>query len=564
MNKWLSTFLCFGIMFFNGCYLFDEYTMSEHIPSNEKISEIEPLELTSVSSTKPRKEPNQPAAESPKELSLTIEESRAHALRNNLDLKVSLFTPKITDESIQQAQARFEPLFLSQFNFAKSDTPAGTPISVTLDSDESQNFNSSAGLQFPLKTGGQLQFNSGLNRVKSSAQKVDLLDKNGDPVIGDDDEPIQVIIDDPRYATDLSMTLTQPLLRGAGVKTNTHEIRVAVYDSKIERARTRLEVIRVLAAVDRVYWRLYAARREQDVRKQQYKLANEQLNRAIRMEKEGQSAEIEVIRAEEALAKSWEEIIKSDNAVRDRERELKQVLNISGIELESDTTLLIDTQPNPLQYEINTQALIKFAMKHRMELLVDELTILKNNSTIDLQKNGLLPLLSLNYTYNINGLGFAASDSYDLLSENRFVDHQIGLSLEIPLGNKDALSKLRTAILQRQQNYANKEKSRLTVKKEVLDAADQLQTNWQRVVASGKSAMLAERTYKAERRQFELGLQTSTQVLDAQTRFADAQLAEIQAITEYQISQVDLAFASGSLIGAAQIVWNNEIESLSQ
>ena len=47
----------------------------------------------------------------------------------------------------------------------------------------------------------------------------------------------------------------------------------------------------------------------------------------------------------------------------------------------------------------------------------------------------------------------------------------------------------------------------------------------------------------------------STDVLEAQTNFADAQRAEILALSEYQISLVDLSYATGTLLGAAKIRW---------
>ena len=109
--------------------------------------------------------------------------------------------------------------------------------------------------------------------------------------------------------------------------------------------------------------------------------------------------------------------------------------------------------------------------------------------------------------------------------------------------------------MQRKQRWATKRDKEEGVKQEVLNAADQMDTNWQRVVASRQSTILAGRTMQAEQRHFDLGLQTSTELLDAQTRYANAQSAEIQALVEYQIAQVDLAFATGSLLGAARIHW---------
>jgi outer membrane protein len=44
-------------------------------------------------------------------------------------------------------------------------------------------------------------------------------------------------------------------------------------------------------------------------------------------------------------------------------------------------------------------------------------------------------------------------------------------------------------------------------------------------------------------------------VLEAQTDFAEAQRAEILALSEYQIALVDLAYATGTLLGAAKVRW---------
>ena len=129
----------------------------------------------------------------------------------------------------------------------------------------------------------------------------------------------------PYYASSLNLSISQPLLRNAGQWANTHSIRLAAYNRQIIGARTKLYVIMVLAAVDRVYWRLYAARRELEVREQQYDLAQVQLEQAQRLVDAGQRAQVEVIRAEAGVALQLEAIIVAENNLRDRERDLKRV-----------------------------------------------------------------------------------------------------------------------------------------------------------------------------------------------------------------------------------------------
>ena len=65
--------------------------------------------------------------------------------------------------------------------------------------------------------------------------------------------------------------------------------------------------------------------------------------------------------------------------------------------------------------------------------------------------------------------------------------------------------------------------------------------------------MLAARTAIGEERQFEVGIRTSTDVLEAQSRLADAQSREVQSLAAYQIALVDIAFATGTLLGQSKV-----------
>ena len=55
------------------------------------------------------------------------------------------------------------------------------------------------------------------------------------------------------------------------------------------------------------------------------------------------------------------------------------------------------------------------------------------------------------------------------------------------------------------------------------------------------------------------GARTSTEVLDAAARLAEAQSREIVAVTSYQISQIDLAFATGTLLGRNRVRWASDL-----
>jgi len=497
----------------------------------EKLRDIETLELVKAEQSE-RPDVNEVKVP-PKELELTLEQCRALAMENNLDLKVQLISPAIAAQRVSEEEARFEAAFFSNINYSKTDMP-GVSFLDEITGSQRDYASTDLGVQVPLRTGGTVTFDLADRRTKTNAEQITF---------------------NPYFSSSLSASISQPLLRNAGSRTNTYAIRIAEYERQLTDTRTKLEVIRIIAALDRVYWRLYAARKEFYVRKKQYELAEAQLGQARRFVDSGQRAQIEVIRAEAGVAQQLEAIIIAENSLRDRERELKRILNKAGLEMQTPTVLIPATKPDPIRYELTKQQLTNTAIENRMEMLELELQIAEDISTIDYMRNQTLPLVTLDYTYNISGLGETRDDSFDLLFDKRFEDHRLGLQLLIPLGNEAAKSRLHQAFYQRRQRLATRASRRALIEIEVLNAIDQLEANWQRILASRQNAILAGRLFEAEKRQFELGLRTSTDVLDAQTKFADAQSSEILALAEHQIALVDLGYATGTLLGAAKVQW---------
>jgi outer membrane protein TolC len=500
-----------------------------------EVESVTPSEFaTSQPATVPSTLPTTRArTEDARELPLTIQEARQMALQNNLDLRVELFNPSIVREGINQEEARFESLFTGTIDYGKTDSPSANEVSQQLSGNQSESFGIRPGLRVPLRTGGAINVEVPINRFESDSTSALL---------------------NPSYTSDLAVTLTQPLLRGAGIDVNAQGIRVAFYAYQQAQARTKLSVIAVLTDVDRVYWRLYAAREALKVRVAEYNLAVQQLERARAMAPQVIPM-TDILRAQAGVADSVEQIIVADNFVRDREREMKRILNAPGLEMQSHTVVAIATDPRPVYYQVDPDLMVDRAMQGRMELLDLELQLARETSDIRVAKNDLLPFVSLAYTYNINGLGGSMNDAFDELRDSNFVDHRLGLNLEVPIGNAAARSRLRQAILSRAQTLATVEQRELAIRQEVLNAIDQLEANWQRILAARQRVIAESRVLEAEIQQFEQGLRTSTEVLEARTRLANARLSEISAVTEYQIAQVDIAFATGTVLGASHILW---------
>ena len=519
-----------------------DYDLARVATARQKVHEIEALELEEAETDPNQPPPGDPNVPPPAVLELSLPECRALALENNLKLKADLIEPAIAEAGLSAEEAKFESVFYAGINYLRTEQPFGSVVRIpdssvflpVIESSQRMRISSNLRVDIPLRTGGTVRFNAVDTRNE---------DLKGDPNFN------------PSYEDRVSVSLSQPLLRNAGQWINTHSIRIAAYTRDLVSARTKLEVITVLAALDRVYWRLYAARRELEVREQQYELAQAQLDRAQRLVDAGERSQVEVIRAEAGVAQQLEAIIVAENSLRDRERELKRVLNKSGLTMETPTVVVPMSAPDPVRYDLQRPRLIRTAMESRMELLQLQLQLLQDSSTVDFARNQTLPWASLDYTYNISGTGFTRDDSFDLLTNRDFTDHIVGLQMMVPIGNKAAKNQLRQAIYRRRQRIATKESREDLIRLEVLNAADQVEANWQRILAARQNAILNSRLYEAEQRQFGIGISTSTDVLNAQINFANAQSAEIVALTEYQISLVDLAYATGTVLGAARVHW---------
>jgi outer membrane protein len=502
----------------------------------ERLQRIATEDLTARSTTTPVKPEDatrsqldqvDPMPTWPSRMEISLAGVREATVKNNLELRTQLFAPSIARRDVEIERAKFESTFYADW------TNNGSNQFTTAADGSSNSDTFDVGVQMPLITGGTVNVFSDIGRNEPSFER----DGNGE------------------WSAGLGFSISQPLLRGAGINANTASIRIAEYNGQITGARTKLEVTRILADADKAYWNLYAAYRELEVRKAQYDLAVAQRDRAKRLVDQQQVAAIEVTRAESGVGQTLEQIILADATLRDRVRELKRIMNRGDLPVESGTLLVPATQPNPLGLELDATALTQDALTNRMELLEIELQLASDETDIALARNAALPLFAIEYRYEPVGRGSTLGRSVRNIGDFEEDPYTVGLRGEIPLGNEAAKNRVARAILERVQRLSTKENRRQVIQAEVLNALDRLHTAWQRILAARLETVLAARTYQAEQRQFDVGVRTSQDVLDASTRLTDAQSREVNALAQWQIAMIDIAFATGTLPGAAGVEW---------
>jgi outer membrane protein TolC len=508
----------------------DTVRLEEH-SSTEPVS----VEKATAEVTEQIAEPNEtaPAVE------LTIEEVRAAALANNLDLKVELIDPAIAKQDLDAERAKFESVFRGSTGYRRTEAPD--------DGSVSRSSSHELGVESPLHTGGAVTASVPFSTFDSSDAGFDGVSEAA-----------------------VSVSFIQSLFRDAGTRINTHSIRIAGYGkhivdartklsaisilaNAIVDARTKLSAISILANADIAYWYLYAARRELDVRREQYKLAQNQLEHARGLVESGSAAKIEIVLAEAGLAGRLEGVINAETRVLDRERDLKLIMNRQAMPLNSIIRIVTATEPDPLGLDLDDEAMVKAALSNRMEMAQLEFRLAIDEINVELARNRRLPRVTFDYTYRTSAQSETVGRTFERIADSSFDDHSVGLSATIPLGNEAAEARFRRARLERLQSQFGLERRELLIRQEVYDAVNELRQNWRRILAAEQGAAAARRDYEVQQSQFQLGKRTSTDVLFAATRLGDAQLRRVGAFTEYEIAQIRLARATGTLLGYGQI-----------
>ncbi|MGZ8184786.1 MAG: TolC family protein [Methylobacter sp.] len=500
----------------------------------------------------PEKLDNSPAPKLPPEASkqLSIAEARALALENNLDMQIALIDPKIAATAVSEEEAKFDDLIFARANYARKflppditevdkfvtedpNSPLSEQTALRVDSEQLKKFlNLDAGITVPLRTGGKVTLSFPFEEKQVS--------KKG--------------LEAEQYTGALRFSISQPLLRDGGIDTNVAGIRIARYEQQAVDVKTRLQMIRVLAAVERAYWGLYTAWGELDVRRQQYENAADNLAMVKKRVAAGLTAAVETNRAEIGLAERMEVLIVAETTLKTRQRQLKLLLNDPKLDLDSPTALIPATTPTLIGFDFDREQLAKRALDGRLELLELELKLAADLTKIDYLRNQTLPMFMLDYNYASPGRDPSSfGGSFDQAVNGDYSDWSVGLRMEMPLTNERSRARLERAVQERLQRLTSGQLRELSVRREIYDALDQVGQNWRRILAARQNVLLAGINYDAELKQFREGLRTMTEVLETLTRLGEAQLREVRAIGDYQVSLVDLAFATGTLLGHSHI-----------
>lgn len=474
-------------------------------------------------------------------MELTLRDCIEIALRNNMDIEVARFDPRISNTAIDQAWGSFDPsVYLAARNNEEDRLSyfgyevQGTESSRWLASGYDQTFTPGTNVSFDF-----------FLRNNTSEQST-----GGESTSSDS------------WLADGQLTVTQPLLRNFGKDLNKRGIYIAQNNLDISHEVFRGQVIDVLNGVQAAYWNLKYTIGWLEVQKQSLERAQDlyELNK-VKVEV-GALPPIEITTAEAEVAARQVGIIIAENDVLEAKDTLRQVLNLA-VELsdwERDVIPVDDADFAPV--ELDWRQELDEAFAHRPDLTQARLDMKNKQIEIDFRQNQVKPDLSLEAGYGHAGLN---QDQFDPVTGERvgtaslgdalkgmvdgdLMDWYVGATLTVPIRNRTAKANHAAAKLEKTKAELSLRRLEQQVVVEVRTAIRTLVSSAEQVTASRKSVQLAEEKLAAEEKKFENGLSTSYNVLLMQEDLVEQQSEYGRSLLDFKKAEYGLEAAKGTLL----------------
>lgn len=548
----------------------------------KRIRAIEPETETTTPTVSSPSILNRIGTDAAQSQSLTLNDAIRKALENNNNIEIARQDVRFAETQLRSLLGVYDPVFTVSPTYNNNVQPQTSTLGGADLSGVTKNnsFTVDSNVNKLLKKGGgsyNVFFNNSRNSTSSTFSQLN-----------------------PTFSTNLGIQFTQPLFRNRGIDQTRRQIKIQRKRLEQTDADFRRQTIEVITQVQRAYWDLVFALRDQQNKVANLNLSKENLRRVEAAIAAGKSAPLERAEVSTELANRESEVLVAVQQVSITENTLKTLLIREPTSPEWNQSWVPTDLPVFSQDALNVDDAVKDAIDNRPELR--RLRLQKEINTIDISfyKNQLKPRIDLTSTFTLIGLSGtsngatgsfttplisgnpATNSSAFLLSElqklnpniivpnvtvNSSIPPQfiggyrqsitnlfktdtrlftIGATISFPWRNQTAKADLAGAEIQKQQIDAQTRSQEQTIIAEVRNAVQAAETARQRVLTSRRARENAEIQLNGERKLYEVGRSTTFLLFQRENALTNARNAEIRAETDYNKALSDLQRATST------------------
>jgi outer membrane protein TolC len=489
---------------------------------------------------------------------LSIDEAAKLALEQNLGIRIQQYDPQIQDLGIALARSSWAPNFITNFSRNSQTQQPTSSLAGGATKILNGSVSTAVGLNQVLPWGASYTATWNSSRFTTT----NLFNSYS-----------------PQLGSNLNLQFTQPLLRNFDID----QIRQQVANSKKTRELSDIQLQTVmtqtLRSVRNAYWDLTYAINNLKAQQQSLALAQQSLKDNQKRVEIGTLAPIDIVQSQAEVANNEQSVIVADAAIKTAQDNLRgMILDPAAVDF---WTVVFDPTDAPTYSEqaIDVDAAVRNALDKRTDLRAAKNSLEQSDINIKFYRNQIKPDVNANVSYITTAAGGTQLSQVDLAAaalggsinrtvvaergfgsvlgdvlQNQYPNWTVGVSIGYPLGASTAHANLARVRLEYDQSQAQLKSLQLQVATQVRAIARNVTTNQKRVQAARASRELQEKKLEAEEKKLAAGMSSTFLVLQAQRDLALARTNEVQAVSDYNKSLVDLeAVQQVPLGGSGQV-----------
>ena len=521
---------------------------------------------------------NRVGVQNDRTMPLSLNDAITKALQNNNDIEVARTEVRIQETSLRSLLGIYDPVFTVSPTYTRSNTTGSRATNdFRVNSDYSQILRRGGGNYRVFFNNNRTENNFAQSQLSSGTTS-----SSGSAL----------------FSSSLGVQYTQPLFRNLGIDNTRRQIKIQRKRLQQSDVDFRRQTIEIISRVQRAYWDLVFALRDQQNKADNLNLAKENLRQVEARIAAGAAAPLARAEVNTEVANRESDLLVAAQQVSIAENTLKTLLLRDATDDEWNVSYVPTDKPSYSDEPVILADAMKDAMDNRPELRRLKLANEINRIDIDYFRNQVKPQIDLNTTFSLGGLsrggsntGFttnlltssqelflldsinatrisqglppiqnpsitvAPSPSFLFGGFNRSFlnlfrtdspNFTVGVTFSFPLRNKTAKANLAGAQIEQEQIAAQTRSQEQLIVAEVRNAVQALETARQRVLSARKARENAEIQLEGERKLYEAGRSTTFLLFQRENALTNARNAEIRAETDYNKAISDLQRATST------------------
>jgi len=488
-------------------------------------------------------------------LELSLKNYIALVMANNTNIQIQMLSVETPKNAIQRAMGVWDPTARASFGSTRTKSAPSSALegAQSVASSLSQPF--SATVNQTLDTGTSYQ--AGYNATKQVSNS-------------------SFSTYNPSLSSNLSMQLTQPLLRGRGRYVNRLNLMTARSNLRVSEYNLRQTLTNLVQTAENAYWAVIQARENLKVAEGSRDVASQFLDYMQKQLDLGALSPLDIYNPKQSLAAADLTVANARFTLLTAEDSLRMQI---GADLDPDVRklplVLTETVDiaNVDALRFDSEQVVSKALTIRPDLKANATTLDADDLRIASAKNGLLPQLNLVGQYQTQGRGGVYYQRTGLGSEavvsqipGGFGDalgqmfgfgypvYGASLQLTLPIRSHTAAMDMADALVTKKRDALTLRQTQQTVRLQVLQAVTNVNGAIEQLKLARTQQEFAQLNLDAMNRKYELGTELQTNVIRAQQDLTSAQNNVVQQQVSLRRNLTTLLTQTGELLDERGII----------